>query len=126
MPLPLFFSVKKYYNTSIKGRLPLRKEIESYGKMAEKVTGTDRSCGSRRIAGAAAGILFYFKKRECGDAEDGEDVFEDEDFDLDSDLKSADREYVPLNAGKTEEASGEASEKSEDAAPEDSSDSDKE
>ena len=78
--------------------------------------------GLTALAGAAAGILFYF---ECGDAEDGEDVFEDEDFDLDSDLKSADREYVPLNAGKTEEASGEASEKSEDAAPEDSSDSDK-
>ena len=53
--------------------------------------------GLTALAGAAAGILFYFKKRECGDAEDGEDVFEDEDFDLDSDLKSADREYVPLN-----------------------------
>ena len=81
--------------------------------------------GLTALAGAAAGILFYFKKRECGDAEDGEDVFEDEDFDLDSDLKSADREYVPLNAGKTEEASEDASEQSEDAAPEDSSDSDK-
>ena len=75
--------------------------------------------GLTALAGAAAGILFYFKKRECGDAEDGEDVFEDEDFDLDSDLKSADREYVPLNAGKTEEASEDASEKSEDAAPDD-------
>lgn len=78
--------------------------------------------GLTALAGAAAGILYYFKKRECEDAEDGEDVFEDEDFDLDSDLKSADREYVPLTPGKTEEAS----EKSEDAAPEDSSDSDKE
>ena len=34
--------------------------------------------GLTALAGAAAGILFYFKKRECGDAEDGEDVFEDE------------------------------------------------
>ena len=31
--------------------------------------------GLTALAGAAAGILFYFKKRECGDAEDGEDVF---------------------------------------------------
>ena len=78
------------------------------------------------VCGAVAGVVYYFKKQSSDQDDEFADDFEDEDFDLDSDLKPvSDREYVPLNAGKTEEASGEASEKSEDAAPEDSSDSDK-
>lgn len=60
--------------------------------------------GLAAVAGAAAGVLYYyFKKRGTEDMEGSEDAFEDEDFDLDSDLKSAsDREYVPLNQGKAE------------------------
>ena len=67
----------------------------------EAVLGLAARCGSRRRSS-----LLLFKKRERGDAEDAErseDAFEDEDFDLDSDLKSAsDREYVPLTPGKAE------------------------
>ena len=62
--------------------------------------------GIAAIGGAAAG-LFYFLKKSNSDLEDEfDDVFEDEDFDLDNDLKpAADREYVSLNSQtKTEES----------------------
>ena len=60
--------------------------------------------GLAAVAGAAAGVLYYYlKKRSAEDTERSEDAFEDEDFDLDNDLKSAsDREYVPLTPGKAE------------------------
>ena len=67
--------------------------------------------GLAAVAGTAAGILYYLKKRDAADTEDLEDAFEDEDFDLDNDLKSAaDREYVPLNTGsaQTEDGAGSA------------------
>lgn len=51
--------------------------------------------GIAAIGGAAACLVYFLKKSDS----DMEDVFEDEDFDLDNDLKPAsDREYVSLNA----------------------------
>lgn len=55
------------------------------------------------------GFRYYFKKNDtCEDDEFSED-FEDEDFDLDSDLKPvSDREYVPLTpSANPEDGSGE-------------------
>ena len=72
-----------------------------------------RLLGVAAIGSAAAG-LFYFLKKSDSDAEDCfDDEFEDEDFDLDNDLKPAvDREYVSLNPQSNveeavEEVSGE-------------------
>ena len=63
--------------------------------------------GLAAIGGAIAGLVYYFKKVNiCDDDDDFVDDFEDEDFDLDNDLKPvSDREYVPLNAAaKSEDA----------------------
>ena len=64
--------------------------------------------GLAAIGTAVAGLIYYFKKNDtCEDDEFSED-FEDEDFDLDSDLKPvSDREYVPLTpSAKPEDGSG--------------------
>lgn len=64
--------------------------------------------GLAAIGTAVAGLIYYFKKNDtCEDDEFSED-FEDEDFDLDSDLKPvSDREYVPLTpSAKFEDESG--------------------
>ena len=62
--------------------------------------------GLAAVGGAvAAGALYYTKKNKCAEDEAFEDVFEDDDFDLDSDLKPVtDREYVPLTPSAKEEA----------------------
>lgn len=65
--------------------------------------------GLAAIGTAVAGLIYYFKKNDtCEDDEFSED-FEDEDFDLDSDLKPvSDREYVPLTpSANPEDGSGE-------------------
>lgn len=66
--------------------------------------------GLAAVGGAvAAGALYYAKKNKCTEDEAFEDVFEDDDFDLDSDLKPVtDREYVPLTPSANEEAAVEA------------------
>lgn len=63
-----------------------------------------RILGLTAISGAIAGLVYYFKKSgSCREEEDMDD-FEDEDFDLDNDLKPvSDREYVPLNNAAKEE-----------------------
>ena len=49
------------------------------------------------IGSAAAGLVYYFKKKEASEDEAFADDFEDLDFGLDNDLKPvSDREYVPL------------------------------
>lgn len=68
-----------------------------------------RLLGLAAIGGAAAGLVYYFKSKNV-DADEFEDCFEDNDFDLDSDLKPADREYVSLTPAakdETEEPAGE-------------------
>ena len=66
--------------------------------------------GLAAVGGAvAAGALYYTKKNKCAEDEAFDDVFEDDDFDLDSDLKPVtDREYVPLTPSANEEAAEEA------------------
>ena len=58
------------------------------------------------VGGAvAAGALYLSKKNKCEECDDFEAEFEDEDFDLDSDLKPVtDREYVSLSASADESA----------------------
>lgn len=56
--------------------------------------------GLAAVGSAAAGLVYYFKKSKKDEAEDFNDDFEDEDFDLDNDLQPVDRGYVDLNAGK--------------------------
>lgn len=54
--------------------------------------------GAAAVGTAAAGALYYWKKTKV-DTGEFEDEFEDDDFDLDDDLKpAADREYVSLNS----------------------------
>lgn len=66
------------------------------------------------IGSAAAGLVYYFKKKEASEDEAFADDFEDLDFDLDNDLKPvSDREYVPLTpAAKEADTEAEASEES--------------
>lgn len=74
--------------------------------------------GVAAVGGAAAGALYYWKKNMVDTAE-FEDDFEDEDFDLDDDLKPAsDREYVSLGsaAKAAEDAVENAAEKAKDIA----------
>ena len=61
--------------------------------------------GLAAVGGAvAAGALYYKKMMKDTEDEALEDVFEDDDFDLDSDLKPVtDREYVPLTPSATED-----------------------
>lgn len=64
------------------------------------------------IGSAAAGLVYYFKKKEASEDEAFADDFEDLDFDLDNDLKPvSDREYVPLTpAAKEADTEAEISE----------------
>lgn len=65
------------------------------------------------IGSAAAGLVYYFKKKEASEDEAFADDFEDLDFDLDNDLKPvSDREYVPLTpTAKEADTEAETSEK---------------
>lgn len=65
--------------------------------------------GLAAVGGAvAAGALYLSKKNKCEEC-DGCDVdFEDEDFDLDSDLKPVDRGYVSLTPSVDAEEATEA------------------
>lgn len=75
--------------------------------------------GIAAIGGAVAGIAYYLKKSDSSEDEDYMEDFEDEDFDLDNDLKSAsDREYVPLNTGNAEDDSKETTAESSDSSKE--------
>ena len=54
--------------------------------------------GLAAVSSAAAGLIYYLKKKGINEDDEFADDFEDEDFDLDSDLKPVtDREYVSLN-----------------------------
>lgn len=56
------------------------------------------------VGSAVAGLVYYFKKKDSSVDDEFTEDFEDEDFDLDNDLKSvADREYVPLTPSAKEE-----------------------
>lgn len=80
--------------------------IQSKGVMTIMAKWCKKLLGLAAIGAAVAGLIYYFKKNDtCEDDEFSED-FEDEDFDLDSDLKPvSDREYVPLTpSAKDEEA----------------------
>lgn len=65
-----------------------------------------RLIGLAAMGSAIAGLVYYLKKSDSPIEEDMTDDFEDDDFDLDHDLKPvSDREYVPLNTQpKTNEA----------------------
>lgn len=69
-----------------------------------------RLLGLAAIGGAVAGLVYYLKNSDSSDTEDEFcDDLDDEDCDLDSDLKSvADREYVPLNSAQKSEENTEA------------------
>ena len=59
------------------------------------------------VVAAVAGVIYFFKNNRSSDEDIFEDDFEDEDFDLDEDLKPAgDRGYVSLTpkAEEKEEA----------------------
>ena len=57
-----------------------------------------RVLGLAAVGSAAAGLYYYLKKSSSDNTDDDMDDFEDEDFDLDNDLKPVgDREDVPLN-----------------------------
>lgn len=66
----------------------------------------------KRLLGLAAtgvtiaGFIYYLKKNSKDTPENDVDDFEDDDFDLDNDLKPVtDREYVPLGGTPKEEDS---------------------
>ena len=57
------------------------------------------------IGSAAAGLVYYFKKKEASEDEAFADDFEDLDFDLDNDLKPvSERGYVHLNKAASDTA----------------------
>ena len=65
------------------------------------------------VAGGAvaAGALYLTKKNKCEECDSCDADFEDDDFDLDSDLKPVEREYVSLTpSAETEECCDECSE----------------
>lgn len=84
-----------------------------------------RLLGLAAIGSTIAGFIYYFKKISKDTPEDSTDDFEDEDFDLDNDLKPVtDREYVPLGGTPKEESNEETeTSKTEDAAKEEKNDS---
>lgn len=62
------------------------------------------------VGAAAAGLVCYLKKSSAEMTDSDMDDFEDEDFDLDNDLKPVtDREYVPLNTPPRTETPSEPS-----------------
>lgn len=72
--------------------------------------------GLAAVGGAiAAGALYLTKKNKCDECEECDVDFEDEDFDLDSDLKPADRGYVSLTPSVDEEKTDEADDATDDA-----------
>lgn len=72
-----------------------------------------RLLGLTAVAGVVAGVVYFFKKSDSKD-EDLTDVFEDEDFDLDDDLKPvSDREYVPLTPNTSSDKSDDTLEEEE-------------
>lgn len=66
--------------------------------------------GLAAIGGAVAGLVYYLKSKEDIDFDDFEDELDDDDFDLDNDLKPVgERGYVPLTPKKeSEEESSDA------------------
>lgn len=61
--------------------------------------------GLAAVGGAvAAGALYLTKKNKCEECEGCDADFEDEDFDLDSDLKPVERGYVSLTPSADAEA----------------------
>ena len=67
--------------------------------------------GLAAVGGAvAAGALYLTKKNKCEECEGCDADFEDEDFDLDSDLKPVERGYVSLTPSAEEEAVEESAE----------------
>ena len=74
--------------------------------------------GLAAIGGAAAGLVYYLKSKEEIDLDDFEDELDDDDFDLDNDLKPVgERGYVPLTPKKeAEEADSEADKEAPEAA----------
>lgn len=85
-----------------------------------------RMLGLAAVGSAAAGLYYYLKKSSSDTTDDDMDEFEDEDFDLDNDLKPVgDREYVPLNTPPREDSEEDAQEpadKKEEAGSEDKKD----
>ena len=73
--------------------------------------------GLAAVGGAiAAGALYLTKKNKCDECEECDVDFEDEDFDLDSDLKPAsERGYVSLTPSSEEDAEDAVEEVVEDA-----------
>ena len=89
----------------------LRKEIFEMAKWGKTLLGLAAVGGA-----VAAGALYLTKKNKC----EGCDVdFEDEDFDLDSDLKPVERGYVSLTpSADTEEEASEVPETADEVAEE--------
>ena len=75
-----------YSITDLKGVITIMK---NWGK---------KLLGLAAVSSAAAGLIYYLKKKDINEDDEFADDFEDEDFDLDSDLKPVtDHEYVSLN-----------------------------
>lgn len=67
--------------------------------------------GLAAVGGAiAAGALYLTKKNKCEECDDCDVDLEDEDFDLDSDLKPVDRGYVSLTPSADEDSAEETAE----------------
>lgn len=77
-----------------------------------------RVLGLAAVGSAAAGLFYYLKKTSSDDVDDDMDAFEDEDFDLDNDLKPVgDREYVPLNTPAKDEEEADSADSATEEAP---------
>lgn len=85
-----------------------------------------RVLGLAAVGSAVAGLYYYLKKSSSDNTADDMDDFEDEDFDLDNDLKPVgDREYVPLNTPPKDSSDAKGTDAEEEAAAEPSTDEDK-
>lgn len=81
--------------------------------------------GLAAAGGAIAGLIYHLKKKDTCEEEEFDDEFEDNDFDLDSDLKPvSDREYVSLNPSAREDGEEEEAAKAEEAKDADAADDD--